>query len=82
LGDLSPGVKWLGHEVHQSTPSTAEVKNEWSYISTPPYTFMAWTALTLTVLYLHSIHFTHKLYSGMAGFLILPPRLSLWVSFY
>jgi len=41
LGDLSPEVNQPGHEAHQSTPSTAEVKNEWSYISIPPYTFMA-----------------------------------------
>jgi hypothetical protein len=33
-----------------------------------PYTFMALTALTLSALYLHSIHFKHKLYSSMAGF--------------
>jgi len=44
------------------------VKKECSYISTPPYTFMAWTTF-LPVLYLHSIHCKHKLYSNMAGFL-------------
>jgi hypothetical protein len=29
-------AKLLGHEVNHSPPSTAEVKNEWSYTSTPP----------------------------------------------
>jgi hypothetical protein len=55
-------------EVHHSTPSTAKVQNEWSYTSTSPYSFMTWTALTSPVLYLHVIHFKHKLYSIMAGF--------------
>ena len=30
------GVKQQGHEVDHSSPSTAEVKNKWSYIATPP----------------------------------------------
>jgi hypothetical protein len=32
---LTAGVKQLGHEVHHSLPSSAEVKNVWSYTSTP-----------------------------------------------
>ena len=39
----SPGLKRPGHEVVHSSPSSAEVKNEWVYASTPPYVFMAWT---------------------------------------
>jgi hypothetical protein len=31
-----PGVKRPGREVNHSPPSSAEVKNEWSYTSTPP----------------------------------------------
>jgi hypothetical protein len=38
--------KWLGHEADHSLPSRAEVKNEWSYISTPYYIFMAWCLLS------------------------------------
>jgi hypothetical protein len=34
-------------EVNHSPPSSAEVKNERSYTSTPPYTFMAWTGKNL-----------------------------------
>jgi len=37
LGEKRP--QRVGH----STPSSAEVKNEWSYISTPLYAFMVWT---------------------------------------
>jgi hypothetical protein len=37
-----PGVKWPGREVEDSPPSSAEVKNAWSYTSTPLYAFMAW----------------------------------------
>jgi hypothetical protein len=36
----SPGVKQLGHEADYSFPSSAQVKNAWSYILTPPYIFM------------------------------------------
>ena len=30
---LSTGVKWLGREADLSPPSSAEVKNEWSFTS-------------------------------------------------
>jgi hypothetical protein len=33
---LSLGVKRPGHEADHSLPSSAEVKNAWSYTSTPP----------------------------------------------
>jgi hypothetical protein len=36
------GVKQLESETDHSTPSGAEVKNAWSYTSTPQYAFMAW----------------------------------------
>jgi hypothetical protein len=35
-GALSLGVKRPGSEADHSPPSSAEVKNEWSYTSTPP----------------------------------------------
>jgi hypothetical protein len=35
-GDLFLAVKWLGHEADHSPPSSAKVKNAWSYTSTPP----------------------------------------------
>jgi hypothetical protein len=35
-GALSLEVKRLGHEADYSPPSSAEVKNAWSYNSTPP----------------------------------------------
>jgi hypothetical protein len=36
------GVKQLGCEVDHSHPSSAKVKNAWSYTSTPIYNFIAW----------------------------------------
>jgi len=30
-----PALKQLGHEINHSPPSSAEVKNDWSYTSTP-----------------------------------------------
>jgi hypothetical protein len=41
-GALSSGVKRSGHEDDYSPPSSAEVKNAWSYTSTRLYVFMAW----------------------------------------
>jgi hypothetical protein len=38
-GVLSPEVKRPKYEADSSSPSTAEVKNTWSYTSTPPYVF-------------------------------------------
>jgi hypothetical protein len=39
---LFSGVKRPGREAEQSRPSSAEVKNTWSYISTLQYVFMGW----------------------------------------
>jgi hypothetical protein len=41
-GALSPGVKLPGREADHSPPSSAEVKNAWSYTSTSPFVFIAW----------------------------------------
>jgi hypothetical protein len=41
-GALSLGVKRPGREADLSPPSSAEVKNAWSYTCTPEYVFMAW----------------------------------------
>jgi hypothetical protein len=35
-GDPFPAVKWVKHDVAHSPPSSAKVKNVWSYASTPP----------------------------------------------
>jgi hypothetical protein len=40
-GALSLGTKRPGCEADHSPPSSAEVKNAWSYTSIPQYTFMA-----------------------------------------
>jgi hypothetical protein len=44
-GALSLRVKRPGLEVDHSPPSSAEVKNEWSYTSTPQYTFTTWCSI-------------------------------------
>jgi len=33
------GFKWPEHEAHHSPTSSAKIKNEWSYTSTPPICF-------------------------------------------
>jgi hypothetical protein len=47
LDALSPEVKRPGREADHSPPSSAEVKNAWSYTSTPQYVFMASRLITL-----------------------------------
>jgi hypothetical protein len=54
--DSFPGVKRPGREADHSPPSSAEVKNAWSYISTPQYAFMAWCLVK------HMDNFTFYLY--------------------
>jgi hypothetical protein len=39
---VSSGVKRPGCEADHSPPSSAEVKNAWSYLPTPQYVFMEW----------------------------------------
>jgi hypothetical protein len=52
-GALFLGIKWPEHQQSsQSTPSSAEVKSEWSLNSTVPYAFMACTRTNLPVLVL------------------------------
>jgi hypothetical protein len=35
-GDLTPGIKRLGRAADHSPTSSVEIKNAWSYASTPP----------------------------------------------
>jgi hypothetical protein len=42
IGVISLGVKEPGRETDHSSPSSAEIKNVWSYTSTPQFVFMAW----------------------------------------
>jgi hypothetical protein len=44
-GDLFLGVKRPGRESDHSPPSSAEVKNTWSYTSASQYVFMAWCSV-------------------------------------
>ena len=56
LKTLFPKVKQRpGHEAGHSLLSNNEIKNEWSYTSTPIYAFMACTGTTLTCLLLKSV---------------------------
>jgi hypothetical protein len=57
-GDIFPGLYRPGRGADQLPLSGAEMKNVWSYISTPPYVFITWRLikhskfLLLRVLYL------------------------------
>lgn len=50
------GLKWPGYDVNYSPPPSAEVTNEYRYISTPPYVFMAWKGKSLPLYELVTIY--------------------------
>jgi len=54
-GALSPEVKRPGREAPHSPPSSAEVKNAWSYTSTPRYVFTAWCLIKQWILLLGAV---------------------------
>jgi hypothetical protein len=64
---LSSGIKWPGREADHLPPSGAEIKNAWSYTSTPQYVFMALCLVQhmdsftlpylLPLLYWHGCHY-------------------------
>jgi hypothetical protein len=43
---LFSGVMWPGYEIDHLPPSRVEVKNAWSYTSTPPYSCISWCLIT------------------------------------
>jgi hypothetical protein len=58
-GALSLGVKRPRREADHSSPSSAEVKNAWSYTFTPHYVFMAWCLVK------HRDNFTFTFYPSV-----------------
>jgi hypothetical protein len=58
-GALSLGVKRPGLEADHSSPSSADVKNAWSYTFTPQYVFMAWCLVK------HGDNFTFTFTEGL-----------------
>jgi hypothetical protein len=42
-----PGVQRPEHDVDQTLPRIGEIKNGWTYTSTPKYAFPAWIRTTL-----------------------------------
>jgi hypothetical protein len=55
LGSTQPPIKWvpglkrLGREADHSPPTGAKVKKIWLYTSTPPYAFMAYCFISLSI---------------------------------
>jgi hypothetical protein len=69
LGTISPEVKWPGYEAAHSLSSSAEIKDKWSYIFSPPCDFM----ICKTNLYVLCVH------SKNCMWLCLPITLHAWV---
>jgi hypothetical protein len=53
---FSRGVKWPGHEDNHVPPSSSEVKNKWSYTSTP--------AVCIFSVYKENFTFYRNVYKG------------------
>jgi hypothetical protein len=62
-GALSLGVKWLGCEADHSPPSSTEVKNVWSYTSTPQYVFMVWCLVKHRDSFTYILHLVHSYFT-------------------
>jgi hypothetical protein len=73
-GAVSLRVKWLGREADHSPPSSAEVKNAWSYTPLPQYIFMAWCLVK------HRDSFTFYIYVIMKLVQRLDCSLDSWGS--
>jgi hypothetical protein len=58
--EYCPGVKRPAIETDPSTLTSSEVKNDWSYASTPTYAFMVSTCISL-LLYLPWQNYVYKL---------------------
>jgi hypothetical protein len=60
---LFPGIECVGHKADHSLLSNVEVKNTWSYTSTPPYAFIVCIgtilSLLLKALYSNPTHEQH-----------------------
>jgi hypothetical protein len=53
-GALTPGAQQPGHKADHSLPSSAEVKNMWSYTSIPLYVFITWYLIKQAI-HLHGV---------------------------
>jgi hypothetical protein len=71
-GALSPGVKRPGCQADHSPPSSAEVKNAWSYTYTSQYIFMAYCLIK------QGMHFHLMLRLRMRGAIPILPNTSSW----
>jgi hypothetical protein len=80
-GALSMGVKRPEHEADHSPSSSAEVKNAWSYTSTPRYVFIAWWLVKhrdyFTLLYITLLYFTLKILITLTIICILVEKAML-----
>jgi hypothetical protein len=80
LGPTQPPIQWVSEikrlevEAGHSPPSSAEVKNAWSYTSTSQYVFMAWCLIK------HRDNFTSTEFPN-AIFVILHPSLVLMLRY-
>jgi hypothetical protein len=80
-GALSLGLKRPGREADHSLPSCSEVKNVWSYTSTPQYVFMAW-CLVKQAAFNYIIYNTWSKYVGVDNLSVnQPTKLSSWPQF-
>jgi hypothetical protein len=58
--EFFPRVKQLWREADHSPPPSAEVKNVWSYTSTPSYVFMTWCLVKYRIRLHDVILVTHR----------------------
>jgi hypothetical protein len=63
-----PGVEWRGVEADRSPASNADVKNAWSYTSTPQYASVAWHSVKKSTKTTLPVPFILQLLSNFSQF--------------
>ena len=77
---LGEGVKWLRCDVDHSPLSSTEVKNEWSYNSSPTYAFKMFTGTSLCTRRRWVVNITPQLLNSLPQNYTGTPEIGGWVA--
>jgi hypothetical protein len=70
-GVLSLGVKQPARQADNLPLSSAEIKDAWSYASTPQYTFMAWCSVKAQAHIYFTLHLNIVLHQNFSSLQVL-----------
>ena len=79
---LTLGVKWPGHEVDHSPLSSAEVKSEWSYNSSPPVCIQGMGSYNLTCTRCYLVQHIHHAHVWLCSLNELSYKSCIYIYIY